>query len=272
MTARPGFLAEIAREVRETLRSGPPLDLSPPPHQGPRPGLAYAIGQERGRGALVAEFKRASPGQDPPELPPRTIAEFVRTTDVPGVVGYSCLATRPRFHGAPEDVAELVRATARPVLYKEFVLGPTQIDLAARTGARAVLLIARLEAAGLLEQPLGELAGHAHDLGLEVVLEFHQGAELRSAETVDADVYGVNVRDLDSLTLDPETALATLKDAAGQGLRPLLGLSGVAGPVEAQRFWDAGADGLLVGSALARAPDPGKFLASLRLPSLPRSA
>jgi len=80
---------------------------------------------------------------------------------------------------------------------------------------------------------------------------------------VAADMYGVNVRDLDTLTIDPATAEATLGAAAAAGRRPLIGLSGVERPEDAARFWDRGADGILVGTAVARSSDPGKFLDSL---------
>jgi indole-3-glycerol phosphate synthase len=84
---------------------------------------------------------------------------------------------------------------------------------------------------------------------------------------VAADVYGVNTRNLDTLSIDRATATETLGRARALGLRPLLGLSGVARPSDAAQFWKEGVDGLLVGSAVARAADPVDFLASLRRPA-----
>ena len=130
------------------------------------------------------------------------------------------------------------------------------------------LLIARLETEGLLSTPLAELADQAHARRLEVLLEFHDRSELRQVGGVAADMFGVNVRDLDTLRMAPAVADATLRAAAS--LRPLLGLSGVASPADALRFWDAGVDGILVGSSVARASDPGAFLQSLHRP--PRGA
>ncbi len=261
-----GFLAEIAAKIRSEPADAE-TEASPSGARPSRPSLAAAVRRERARGALVVEYKRSSPGQADPRLPVRPIREFVRVTEVPGLAGYSCLATRPRFEGSPEDVAELARSTPRPVLYKDFALGPHQLERAARSGASAVLLIARLEGTGLLDRPLAELAVQARALGLEVVLEFHGEAELSVADSVRADVYGVNVRDLDTLALDRPTGLATLRAASRRGLDPLLGFSGVEGPHEAREFWTAGADGLLVGTAVARAGDPARFLASLARPS-----
>jgi len=258
-----GFLREIVGEVRAAV--GQPLygvEGPDSPHERP-PSLREAIERDRDRGALVLEYKRASPGQRDPRLPARSIEEFLRLTEGCAPTAYSCLATEPSFGGAPRDVQELVGLTRRPVLFKEFVIDRRQIDVAARTGASAVLLIARLASEGLLDEPIDVLAEAAHRRGLEVLLEFHSRTELSLGANVAADVYGVNARDLDTLTIDRATADATIGEARQRGFRPLLGLSGVDGPAEAQRFWRAGVDGILVGSAVARARAPGSFVADL---------
>ncbi|MGB6442575.1 MAG: hypothetical protein WBF81_04675, partial [Thermoplasmata archaeon] len=171
------------------------------------------------------EFKRASPGSGAAPLPPRTVDEFVEATRAGPISGYSCIATAHGFHGSPGDVAELAARTALPVLFKDFVVDSRQLVAASNAGASAVLLIARLESAGLLTTPLAQLSGEAHARGLEVLLELHDKAELRRIANVAADMYGVNVRDLDTLRMEPSVADATIR-AAGH-LRPLLGLSGV---------------------------------------------
>ncbi len=258
-----GFLEEITAALRVELASGGYARGVGAAPAGPRPSLRAAVQGGRRGGTLLVEYKRASPGRDPPELPRRTVAEFVRSTDLPEVAGYSCLATRPGFDGAPAQVAELAASTPRPVLYKEFVLGSTQVRVAAATGASAVLLIARLERAGLLDQPLETLAGEAHALGLEVLLELHAPEELDLVGATKPDLVGVNVRDLDTLKFERARALATLRKAHAAGIAPLVGLSGVDGPAEAGPFWEAGCDALLVGSAVALARDPAAFLRSL---------
>ncbi len=258
-----GFLADIAAEIRTTIAAPGYLEgLPSPPSQAPRPKLSDAIRAARDAGALLVEYKRVSPGSSDPRLPSRSVSQFVRETEPAGVAGYSCLATRPRFEGSPSDVAQLCGVSSRPVLFKDFVLEPVQVEAAARAGASAVLLIARLEMEGLLGVPLADLARLAHARGLEVLLEFHDRSELRRSDGVAADMFGVNVRNLDTLRLDPAVAEATLRAAAH--LRPLLGLSGVGSPADARRFWECGADGILVGSAVARAADPASFLRSLR--------
>ncbi len=259
-----GFLSEIVRATEREVRSDAyGSSLPDRPARGNRPRFRAAIEADRASGALLVEYKRVSPGQSDPRLPVRSVSEFVRATEGAGITGYSCLATGPRFEGSPADVAGLADATSRPVLFKDFVVDPRQLEVARRAGAAAVLLIARLETAGLLSVPLSELAQRAHALDLEVLLEFHDKAELSVAERVAADMYGVNVRDLDSLAIERRTAGATIAEARMAGLEPLLGLSGVDGPAEAARFWRSGVDGILVGTAVARARDPARFLRGL---------
>ncbi len=260
MTER--FLDRIVAATEQAIRAPGYLDGLPERRPGGRPSLRAAIQGAGPTGALLAEFKRRSPGQANPELPSTRPVDFVRRIEPAGVAGYSCLATGPEFGGSPQDVADVVRATSRPVLFKDFIVDPLQIEAAARAGASAVLLIARLETQGLLRHPLASLAERAHAQGLEVLLEWHERAELRRTAHVAADMYGVNVRDLDSLAIDRSRAAETI--LAATSYRPLLGLSGVDRPEEAQRFWQQGVDGILVGSALARAADPVAFLDSLR--------
>jgi indole-3-glycerol phosphate synthase len=257
-----GFLAEIVRETQTSVaRPGYLVEEEVRAGLVPRPSLKSAIERAGPGGALVVEYKRVSPGSDDPLLPVRSVEEFVRLTRPGDVAGYSCIATEPRFHGSPHDVAELTARTDLPVLFKDFVVDPRQLEAATRSGASAILLIARLETEGLLTTPLAELASAAHARELEVLLEFHDKSELRRIGNVAADMYGVNVRDLDTLRMEPATAGATIRAAAG--LRPLLGLSGVAGAADALRFWELGVDGILVGSGVARSPDPGAFLQTL---------
>lgn len=259
-----GFLVDIVRSSREAVRDPAyGRDLLPRRSER-RPSLREAIERDRWVGALLVEYKRFSPGQRDPELPRRSVEEFAETMETAGVTAYSCLATRSLFGGSPKDVSALVNATYRPVLFKDFVVDPVQIDVAARAGASAVLLIARLATEGHLSMPLADLSLAAHARGLEVLLEFHEKSELSEVGDVAADVYGVNVRDLDSLEIDRPTAMATIEEAVADGLQPLLGLSGVETAEDARRFWSSGVDGILVGTAIARSPHPSELLASLR--------
>jgi indole-3-glycerol phosphate synthase len=259
-----GALADFVRSAREAVQDPSYGRDLPRRASERRPSLRAAVERDRWVGSLIVEYKRFSPGQRNPELPRRSIPEFADMMETAGVTGYSCLATQSKFEGSPRDVSELVNATYRPVLFKDFVVDPVQIEVAARTGASAVLLIARLATEGHLPVPLADLSLAAHARGLEVLLEFHAKAELSEVGDVAADMYGVNVRDLDSLEIDRPTAMAAIEEAVDRGLQPLLGLSGVESAEDARRFWSSGVDGILVGTAVARSPNPSELLASLR--------
>jgi indole-3-glycerol phosphate synthase len=257
-----GFLREIVGEVRRDLRRPDYLEGARGP--APRSGrsLRASLVAARARGAVVAEFKRVSPGAPEPRLPPRSPAEFVERTATAQPEGLSCVATGPRFGGSVRDVAEVAAASGAPVLFKDFVIDALQLDAARRAGARAVLLIARLETEGLLGTRLAHLADEARSLGLEVLLELHDGAELSRVASVGPEMWGVNVRDLDTLRMERAVAEKTLR--AAQRLRPLLGLSGVHTPEDARWFWERGVDGILVGTSVAHASDPAALLRAIR--------
>lgn len=264
-----GFLDELLPEVEREVRLPGYLDGLPEATPPARPGVRRAIFERIPGRAGIVELKRRAPGSTPPELPMRPVAEFASLAESAGACALSCVATRPRFDGAPRLVRELVLASTLPVLFKDVVVEPVQVEAARRSGASAILLIARLETERRISHPLKELAREAHESGLEVWLELHRPEEVAVASAFPADVYGVNVRDLDSLKLEWEVARETIH--AAQRLRPLIGMSGVRGPTEAEWFRGLGTDGVLLGSALARSADPGALLLSLGLSARRRS-
>jgi indole-3-glycerol phosphate synthase len=259
-----GFLADLLPLVRAQIDSPGYLEGLPESPTIRAPSLREAVTQARDGWAVLVERKHESPGSSESSLPPVPLDRFVEWAKSGGADGLSCLATAPAFRGSPREVAELVRSSSFPVLFKDFVIDPIQIEAAFRAGASAVLLIARLESGGFLEIPIRELASIARARGLEVLLEVHGVDEWSVAEDAAVDLFGVNLRDLDTLKFRPDAAEETFR--VGGGHRPLLGLSGVSSPAEAERYRLWGADGLLVGTGFARANDPAAFLRALRVP------
>jgi indole-3-glycerol phosphate synthase len=262
-----GFLSDLLPRVRSQIDD--PLYLDGLPDLPPRraPSLREAVVRATNRWAILVERKHESPGSTEPALPELPLDRFIEEVREGGADGLSCLATTPAFHGSPREVADLVRVSKLPVLFKDFVIDPLQVEAAYRTGASAILLIARLESGGFLDIPIRELAMTARARGLEVLLEVHDPDEWPVADDVAVDLFGVNLRDLDTLRFEPEVVEDTFRTAGTR--RPLLGLSGVSSPEEAARFRQWGADGLLVGTGFARAGHPASFLRSLRV-ALPR--
>ncbi len=259
------FLGDLLPRVAADVASAGYLEGLPEVPRVRAPSLRQAVLNAPDGWAVLVERKHESPGSTEPTLPSMPLDAFVAAVHAGGADGLSCLATGPSFRGSPREVADVVRRSGLPVLFKDFVIDPRQVEAAYRSGASAVLLIARLETGGFLELPLSELAALARARGLEVLLELHGVEEWPVADEIAVDLYGVNLRDLDTLRFDPEIAEATLRAAGAH--RPTLGLSGVSTPAEAERFRSWGADGLLVGTGFARAADPIRFLRELRVRS-----
>lgn len=259
-----GFLTDLLPRVRAQIDDPGYLEGLPESPVPRAPSLREAVTRAQDGWAVLVERKHESPGAKEASLPSIPLDRFLAGATSGGADGLSCLATAPAFRGSPLEVAELVRSSRLPVLFKDFVIDPIQVEAAYRTGASAILLIARLESGGFLEIPIRELALSARARGIEVLLEVHDSDEWSVAEDVAADLFGVNVRDLDTLQIQAETARETFRTAGRH--RPLLGLSGVSSPTEAGRYRLWGADGLLVGTGFARASDPGAFLRTLRVP------
>jgi indole-3-glycerol phosphate synthase len=256
-----GFLHQVLPEI-EAYVEGPSYLEGLPDHPDRTPlSLRKAILERTRPMAGIIEFKRISPGHSTSPLPLRSIPEFAGLTERAGATGLSCLACAPAFAGSPQDVLALTRASRLPVLFKDLVVGPRQVEAAHRAGAAAILLIARFELEGRLRKPLRDLAQLARSLQLEVLLELHDPEEVELVDGVPADVYGVNTRDLDTLKFEPDLAAETLRLMARH--HPLLGLSGIQGREDVERFRALGTDGFLVGTSVARATDPNAFLTDL---------
>jgi indole-3-glycerol phosphate synthase len=149
-------------------------------------------------------------------------------------------------------------AVGIPVLRKDFLVHPAQVIESRVGGADAVLLIA----AALSEPELSAMLATAEDLGLGALVEAHSDDDLDKALATDAKVVGVNARDLETLEVDVERAIRTLRRVPVDRIALLE--SGVSTREHVDRATAAGARGVLIGEALMRASDPGAALRRLR--------
>jgi len=205
--------------------------------------------------AVIAEVKRRSPsaGSIRNDLDPKSRAELYARH---GASAISVLTDGPFFGGSIEDLRVAARAASVPVLLKDFVLDEIQILEARAAGAAAVLLIVRA-----LRDRLARLLRYTGELGLEALVEVHTESELAVALGAGATIIGVNSRDLDTFTINLDTALSIV------GLIPpdCVGVveSGMSGQADIRRAADAGADAVLVGTALSAAAAPDLLLREL---------
>jgi len=249
--ALPGILAEIVRtktaelaELRPQVRA---LERAAETAEPPR-DFAAAL-SARDRVAVIAECKRRSPGAGEirPGLDP---AELTRGYARAGASALSVLTDRDYFGGSLADLAAAKNATRLPVLRKDFTTDPLHVVEARAGGADAVLLIVRI----LSDAMLAGLHAQAKGLGMSVLVEVHDGAELARALALEPAIVGINNRDLATFRTDLGTTLELLDDVPDGVL--VVSESGIRGPDDVARLGDHGVDAVLVGETLLRAHDP----------------
>jgi indole-3-glycerol phosphate synthase len=218
------------------------------------PSLSRALRRERV--AVVAEVKRRSPsaGVIRDDLDPgERVALYARH----GASAISVLTDRLHFGGSIEDLRAAAACVEVPLLRKDFILDELQVIEARAAGAAAVLLIAR----ALPPARLDALLACARAAGLEAVVEVHTSTELDRALGAGAEIVGVNSRDLDTFMIDAAGAWELLARVPAD--RVAVAESGMHGPEDVERAAAAGADAVLVGTALSAALDPAGLLRQL---------
>lgn len=265
MKAIPSILKQILETKREEIAEGRARrgtnDLrSRIGDLQPCRGFAAAVETQAKSGPVViAEIKKASPsaGVLRANFDPAAIAPAYERA---GATGLSVLTDRRYFQGDERHLLSARANCSLPVLRKDFIIDPWQVLETRAMGADCILLIVAALGAGQLQ----DLAVRAGELGLDVLVEVHDEAELEIALATDARLIGVNNRDLNRFTTDL---------AVSERLRPLvpparcmIAESGIHTRADVRRLQDCGVGAFLVGEAFMRAADPGQALQGLFFP------
>jgi len=247
---------EVARALEETPREAMrerALAIEDPP-RGFRHALA--VGEPP---RVIAELKRRSPSKgliredfDPVEL--------ARSYAAGGAAALSVLTDEHFFGGHLDHLTRVRGAVQLPLLRKDFVIDSYQIDQARVAGADAILLIV----SALKPDALASLHGHARTLGLDVLVEIHAEVDLAAALEIDADLIGVNNRNLATFEVDLGVTERRAKALPADRDVLLVAESGISGPDAIARLERAGAKAFLVGESLMREADVGLALTKLR--------
>jgi indole-3-glycerol phosphate synthase len=242
------------RAERESLRT-----ISERAEQTSSPrGFAAALHKKitQGQSAVVAEVKKASPskGVIRENFDPVAIAGSYASA---GAACLSVLTDRDFFQGADEYLQQARAACGLPVLRKDFVIDPYQVYEARALGADCILLIV----AALGDAMLAELFGLAKHLGMDALVEVHDREELERALQIDADLIGVNNRNLRTFETSLQTTLDLL-DIIDNGAL-LVTESGIHTRDDVVLMRQHGVHAFLVGEAFMRADDPGTKLKEL---------
>ena len=263
MADTPDILRKIvvrkAEEVADRSARVPRVMLETAAARADAPRGFVAALQSRiaaGRPAVIAEVKKASPSKGVlrPDFDPAAIA---RSYELAGAACLSVLTDVDFFQGSDAYLQQARAACALPVLRKDFVIDPYQVWEARSLGADCILLIA----ACLDDARLADLNALARELGMDALIEVHDGAELDRALRVDNAMVGINNRDLRSFAVTLDTTLGLLGRIPDDRL--VVTESGILGPADVALMRRHGVHAFLVGEAFMRAPDPGERLAEL---------
>ena len=194
---------------------------------------------------VIAEVKPASPTTHNREVSPADAAQIARTMEKAGACAISVLTEPDFFHGSLENLEHVRQAVSIPVLRKDFIIDERQLY---EVESDLILLIA-----GILGNRLPGFIALAKDRGLQPLVEVHDHAELMAALDTDADIIGINNRNLKTMEID----LATTEDLVPiirkhSPDRIIISESGILTPQDAVRVIRAGADAVLVGTSIMK--------------------
>ncbi|HET6663768.1 MAG TPA: indole-3-glycerol phosphate synthase TrpC [Acidimicrobiales bacterium] len=256
------YLDRIVAVHREAARADTrPLDglVDEAKSQSPVRGFAAALRSVDGLG-VVAEIKRRSPSKG--HLDARLDAGGLACAyEQGGATCVSVLTEREFFGGSPGDLRDARRASALPVLRKDFTVAAADVCDARIMGADAVLLIV----AALDDAELRDFHALAGELELDALVEVHDEAELDRALAAGAGLVGVNQRDLVTFDVDTSRAVRVGRALSERGDDVVrVAESGIRGPDDAAALARAGFDAILVGESLVTSGDPAGAVRALR--------
>jgi len=240
-------LASLRRDVESDTAAR--LDL-----RGFEAALRAKIGE--GHAGVIAEVKKASPSKGVLRedfRPAEIAASYARH----GAACLSVLTDEQFFQGASDYLIEARTACTLPVLRKDFMIDPYQVYQARAWGADCILLIVAALDHGLM----AELEACAHELGMNVLVEVHDGAELDAALKLKTALLGINNRNLRTFETSLQNTLDLLPRIPPDKL--VVTESGILKPDDVKQMRDADVHAFLVGEAFMRAPEPGLELARL---------
>ncbi|NND87367.1 MAG: indole-3-glycerol-phosphate synthase [Nitrosopumilus sp.] len=166
-----------------------------------------------------------------------------------GSKGLSVLTQPHLFNGSPEYFVKIRQAVDVPLLMKDIIIDKIQIDAAKKMGADFMLLIQSIFDKGHLSE-IDEYIGYGHKNGLQVLLEVHTKQEFHNALKTDADLIGINNRNLDTLEIELKTTETIL--SGEEKSRLILSESGIETPEDIQYLKKSGADAFLIGSSIMK--------------------
>jgi len=242
------FLDVLARDAKETIHEGYYETLT---HVStPSVSLKKAILKSK-KIPIITEIKAASPslGTIRKDFNPEEVAGIMENG---GAVGISVLTEPKHFKGSLFSLTKVRKAVELPILMKDIIISPTQLETASKIGANAVLLIEALFERKYCEYDIHEMIAQAQSKNLEVLLETRNEDEFRSAINSNADLIGINNRNLGTLKVDLEVTKRILEKNGAHG-KIVVSESGIKTLTDLRFLHECGAHAFLIGSAIMMA-------------------
>ncbi len=244
----PDFLDVLARDAKETVATG--YYQVPTQRVTASVSLRKMIIKSR-QNAVITEVKAASPSRGAIKTGFNP-AEVARAMENGGATGISVLTEPKHFSGSLSYLSKVREAVKLPILMKDIIITPIQLEAASKIGANAVLLIEALFERGYCELCLDEMITQAHARNLEVLVESHSEVEYQNVIETDADLVGINNRNLRTLEVDLQITENILKKHESPG-KVVVSESGVMTPEDLLFLRGCGAQAFLIGSAVMMA-------------------
>lgn len=244
------FLDKLAKTAEKNVKSDYYKDFASIPRINA--SLKQKILNEK-KVAVISEIKSASPsaGIIRKSIDPNKIA---KSMEKGGAIGLSVLTEPIHFKGSLKTLEIARRSVKLPILMKDIILFPSQIEAANKLGANSVLLIQALFDRGYCNYKLEEMIDIAHSKELEVLLETHNQKEFKSAIETKADLVGINNRDLGSLKINLNTTKEILKKINKKN-KIVISESGINNIADLSFLYSFGVDAFLIGSAIMKSRD-----------------
>jgi indole-3-glycerol phosphate synthase len=259
------IVASTRDAVERRRRERPQSDVEAEAVARPREGRPFAEALSSPGTSLIAEHKRRSPSAGTIREG-ASCGEIVRAYERGGAAALSILTEEEHFGGSLADLREAGGATDLPILRKDFTVDPYQLYEAKAERADAVLLVVGSIPEGLL----AELYATAQSLDLDAIVEIYSAPELEAALAIDADVIGINNRDLGDFSVDMQRTIELIADVPAG--KTVVSESGIATRDQVEELEGYGVDAVLVGESLMRAPDPEAAVRELTLSEEPTQA
>lgn len=223
-----------------------------------RPFTKAIKNPKNGSIAFIGEVKLASPSEDDLGTS-EDIQTRVRKYEQAGFDAISVVTEKHFFKGDCAFVGQIKSMVSLPILQKDFILDPYQLYEAKFAGADAILLIARI----LSAEELTFLVKGAKQIGIEPIVEVQSIEDLKKAQATETEIIAVNARDLDTFEVNIDKACALLREIANSYIR--LGFSGVSERIDAKKYKNAGANGILIGTSLMKTRNISQFLERIKV-------